>query len=70
MLRVLKKAGLSREETQTPNEFAAVVKETKLSRAVQEFTELYSAARFGGATCDTGRLRELLGQIRVAARSH
>jgi transglutaminase-like putative cysteine protease len=70
MLRILKKAGLAREETQTPNEFAAVVKETKLSLAVQEFTQLYSAARFGSATCDTGRLRELLGEIRSTVRSH
>ncbi len=70
MLRVLRKAGLSREETQTPAEFAALLKETGLARAVQEFTRLYSAARFGGATCDSSRLRELLGQIRSTVRSH
>ncbi|HWZ97517.1 MAG TPA: DUF3488 and transglutaminase-like domain-containing protein [Candidatus Dormibacteraeota bacterium] len=69
MLRILKKAGFSRGETQTPNEFAVGIKETGLARAVQEFTQLYSAARFGGAFCDTSRLQELLGHIRTAARS-
>jgi hypothetical protein len=68
MLHVLKKAGFAREETQTPNEFAAKLKETGLARTVHEFTRLYSAARFGGVTCDTGRLQELLGQIRSAVR--
>jgi protein-glutamine gamma-glutamyltransferase len=70
MLRVLKRAGFSRDETQTPNEFAAGLKETTLARAVEEFTQLYSAARFGGSFCDTPRLQRLLGQIRSAVRSH
>ena len=70
MLRILKKAGLVREETQTPNEFAASLKEMKLAGAVQEFTQLYSAARFGSASCDTNRLQELLGLIRTTIRSH
>jgi hypothetical protein len=70
MLRSLKSAGFCRGETQTPNEFAAEIKSTGLARAVQEFTQLYSAARFGGAFCDTTRLQELLGQIRSSARSH
>jgi protein-glutamine gamma-glutamyltransferase len=69
MLRVLKKAGFSREETQTPHEFAAGLKEMRLADAVQEFTRIYSAARFGRAFCNTGRLQELLGQIRSAIRS-
>ncbi len=69
MLRILKKTGLQREETQTPNEFAAQIKQTRLAQTVQEFTSLYAAARFGGAFCDTDRLQELLGQIRAAARS-
>src|SRR5579859_711404 len=69
MLRILRKAGFRREETQTPNEFAAKLKETGLARSVHEFTTLYSAARFGGVFCDTARLQELLGQIRAAART-
>jgi hypothetical protein len=69
MLQILRKAGIRREETQTPKEFAARLKETGLARSVHEFTALYSAARFGGAFCDTARLQELLGQIRTAART-
>jgi len=68
MLRILKKAGLSRAETQTPNEFVAEIKETRLARTVQEFTRLYSAARFGGAAQNLEPLQKLLGQIRAAAR--
>ncbi|MBS1841799.1 MAG: DUF3488 domain-containing protein [Acidobacteria bacterium] len=70
MLRILRKSGFSRAETQTPNEFASEIKETSLARSVQEFTQLYAQARFGGAACDTIRLQELLGQIRATARSH
>jgi len=70
MLRILKSAGFSREETQTPNEFAAGLKATGLARVVQEFTQLYSAARFGSAFCDISKLQQLLGQIRSAVRSH
>src|SRR5579871_5308706 len=69
MQRILRKAGFQRGETQTPNEFAAQIQATGLARSVQEFTQIYSAARFGGAFCDTSRLQELLGQIRAAARS-
>lgn len=70
MLRILRRAGFRRSEAQTPAEFASEIKETSLARAVQEFTELYSAARFGGIACDISRLQDLLGQIRNAARSH
>jgi hypothetical protein len=70
MLRILNKAGFSRAETQTPDEFAGAIKQSSLALAVQEFTRLYAAARFGGVACDTGRLQELLGQIRTTARSH
>src|SRR5579871_3025318 len=70
MLHILRRAGFRRSEAQTPAEFASEIKETSLARAVQEFTELYSASRFGGIACDTSRLQDLLGQIRNAARSH
>lgn len=69
MLQILKKAGFAREETQTPSEFAADIKQTGLARIVQEFTQLYSAARFGSASCDASRLQELLGQIRTTLRA-
>lgn len=70
MLRILKKAGLTHQETQTPHEFAAQIKQTALARTVREFTTLYSAARFGGESSHLDRLQELLGQIRTATRSH
>jgi len=70
MLRVLKKAGMQREETQTPREFAAQITEMRLAQSVCEFTSLYGDARFGGAFCNTDRLQELLGQIRAAVRGH
>ncbi|HLZ11752.1 MAG TPA: DUF3488 and transglutaminase-like domain-containing protein [Candidatus Acidoferrum sp.] len=70
MLRIVKKTGLSHRETQTPAEFAAQIKETALARAVQEFTALYCAARFGGAAQNLEPLQKLLGQIRAAARGH
>ena len=69
MLRLLARRGLSRMESQTPLEFAAVVGAPQLAPAVQEFTEIYSQARFGGAPCETNRLHQLLEQIRAALRS-
>jgi hypothetical protein len=36
---------------------------------VQEFTQLYSVARFGGAVCDITRLQELLVTIRGQLRT-
>jgi transglutaminase-like putative cysteine protease len=65
MLRVLEKRGYTRAETQTPGEFAATFSpQPSLRSAVGEFTSLYAEARFGGAVCDTFRLRALLEQIR------
>ena len=65
MLRVLEKRGYARTETQTAGEFAATFRlQPGLSAAVSEFTSLYAEARFGGALCDTLRLRALLEQIR------
>jgi hypothetical protein len=39
------------------------------SSAVREFTQIYARARFGGAPCDTLRLRALLSQIRSSSYS-
>jgi protein-glutamine gamma-glutamyltransferase len=69
MLRVLARRGLLRVESQTPLEFAAAVHTPELAPAVQEFTHIYAQARFGGAPCETTRLRQLLEQIRTALRS-
>jgi len=69
LLRILARRGLSRAETQTPLEFAAVMNSPRLAPAVQEFTQLYVHARFGGAPCDITRLGQLLEQVRAALRS-
>jgi hypothetical protein len=68
LLRVLARRGLRREETQTPFEFAAAVDSPHLAPPVREFTQIYAHARYGGAPCDTTRLRQLLEQIRGALR--
>ena len=66
LLRLLEKRGFSRSETQTPREFAACLTlQPGLASAVQEFTDLYLKARFGGAPCDAFRLRALLEQVRI-----
>lgn len=68
LLRMLARRGLRREAAQTPFEFAAAVDSPNLAPAVHEFTQLYADARFGGAPCDTTRLRQLLDQVRAALR--
>ena len=69
LMRVLARRGLSRSETQTPLEFAAGVDSPQLAPAVQEFTQLYAHARFGGAPCDTTRLGQLLDHVRATLRA-
>ena len=69
LLRMLARRGLLRLESQTPFEFAAAVDAPQLAPAVREFTQLYAYARFGGAPCDTTRLRQLLDQVRSALRA-
>ncbi len=69
LLRMLARRGLMRDVTQTPFEFAAAVDSPNLAPAVREFTQLYAHARFGGAPCDTTRLRQLLDQIRAIVRA-
>jgi protein-glutamine gamma-glutamyltransferase len=69
LLRMLARRGLLRGETQTPLEFAAGMDSPQLAPAVQEFTQIYVHARFGGAPCNTTRLGQLLEQVRAALRS-
>jgi len=69
LLRMLARRGLMRNLSQTPFEFAAAVDSPNLAPAVREFTQIYAHARFGGAPCDTTRLRHLLDQIRAALRA-
>ena len=69
LLRMLARRGLRRAEAQTPFEFAAALRVPGLAPSVEEFTELYTHARFGGAPCDASRLGQLLDQIRAHLRS-
>ena len=64
LLYLLERRGFARQPTQTPFEFAAAVSQPRLAPAVYEFTQSYTKSRFGGAPCDTIRLRALLEQIR------
>jgi hypothetical protein len=68
LLRLLERHGFARRAAQTPLEFAVSVQTPILAPAVTEFTRIYSSARYGGAPCDTLRLRHLLEQIREAPR--
>ena len=68
LLRLLERRGFTRRATQTPLEFASSVQISALAPAVGEFTRIYASARYGGAPCDTPRLRHLLEQIREAPR--
>ncbi len=69
LLHLLARRGFARRASQTPLEFAAAVGEPGLAPAVQEFTQLYAHARFGGVPCDAIKLRDLLEQVRGAGRS-
>ncbi|MGC1484446.1 MAG: DUF3488 and transglutaminase-like domain-containing protein [Candidatus Acidiferrum sp.] len=69
LLYVLARRGFARQPTQTPFEFAAAVSQPRLAPAVHEFTRCYTQARYGGAPCDTIRLRALLEQIRASFAS-
>jgi protein-glutamine gamma-glutamyltransferase len=69
LLHLLARRGFARQPTQTPFEFAAAVSQPRLAPAVYEFTQCYTRARFGGAPCDTIRLRALLEQIRSSFAS-
>jgi len=69
LLRVLARRGWKRSETQTPLEFAAAVPSPQLALPVQEFTQLYVRARFGGGPCDAIRLGKLLDEVQAALRT-
>jgi transglutaminase-like putative cysteine protease len=69
LLYLLARRGFARQPTQTPFEFAAAVTQPRLAPVVHEFTRHYTQARFGGAPCDTIRLRALLEQIRSSFAS-
>jgi hypothetical protein len=69
LLYLLARRGFARHPTQTPFEFAEAVSLPRLAPAVREFTQHYTRARYGGAPCETVRLRALLEQIRSSFAS-
>ncbi|HXY00450.1 MAG TPA: transglutaminaseTgpA domain-containing protein [Candidatus Limnocylindrales bacterium] len=69
LLRLLERRGFVRGEAQTAGEIAtSLAVQPGIAPAVQEFADLYSQARFGGAPCDAFRLRALLDVVRSASR--
>jgi protein-glutamine gamma-glutamyltransferase len=69
LLRMLARRGLTRGAAQTPFEFAAAVNAPQLAPPLQEFTQIYAVARFGGAPCNAMRLGQLLEEIRAVLRA-
>jgi protein-glutamine gamma-glutamyltransferase len=69
LLRLLRRRGFERLESQTAFEFAAVVNAPGLAPFVHEFAQIYCDARFGCNPCDISRLRQLLEQVRAALQS-
>jgi transglutaminase-like putative cysteine protease len=68
MLRQLERRGLRKSPAETPAEFAAALALPELAGPVGRFTELYQAARFGGALPDAAEMSRLLAAIRAAPR--
>jgi Domain of unknown function (DUF4129) len=69
LLRLMRRHGYTRLDTQTAFEFADSVQKPGLAATVKEFARLYARARFGSAAGDIPRLEQLLGVIRSDLRS-
>jgi len=69
LVRLMRRHGYIRLDTQTAFEFADAVKKPGLAKTVKEFARAYSAARFGNETGDIPRLQQLLGAIRAELRA-
>jgi len=69
LLRLMRRHGYTRLDTQTAFEFADSVRKPGLAATVKEFVRLYARARFGSAAGDIPRLEQLLGVIRAELRS-
>ena len=67
LLRILRKRGVQRAVSQTPQEFAHQIATTPVGSAVREFTELYTLLRFGRGPVSVVRLRQLLEAVRRTA---
>jgi hypothetical protein len=69
LLRLMRRHGYTRLDTQTAFEFAEAVKKPGLNTSVKEFARLYAEARFGSEAGDIPRLQQLLGVIRSELRA-
>jgi hypothetical protein len=69
LLRLLARRGLAKPPGQTPREFAQSLGLSGLSAQVEEFTELYHAARFGERHAETAQMSQILSAIKALLRS-
>ena len=69
MARTLKRHGIEKLATQTPQEFVQKINDTRLRVPVARFTEVYEAARFGDSVDDVHRLPELYLEIESVTRN-
>lgn len=65
MLRQLAHKGWQKSPAQTPDEFAAAIRDEHLKTRVSDFTERYEGARFGGSAQDASRLPEIYEEIKT-----
>ncbi len=63
MLALLRRRGLEKPAWVTPEEFAALVADPKMSAVVRDFTAAYNELRFGGDRARAPRMVEMLGAI-------
>lgn len=68
MACTLARRGVSKVETQTPQEFVRLIGNEALRVRVKQFTEAYESARFGNSVDDARRLEALYQEVEAAAR--
>ena len=66
LLRHLARNGWQKTPGQTPDEFAAAIRDEQLKTRVSNFTESYENARFGGSVEDASRLPEIYEEIKTS----
>ena len=69
MLRVLARRGWRKTPSQTPQDFAATIKDPLLQKTVTAFTRSYEAARFGESIDDAKTLPAMLEAVSAAKRN-
>ena len=69
MARVVARRGVKKSNGETPQEFVRKIEDQRLRKPVEQFTNVYEAARFGNSAEDAGRLPELFEEVAVATRS-